>query len=188
MPQSRIITSMRSVYEREHFVQYYQIEEALVDNLVSFIGAGLRNGEKCVVIATQDHIGQLFERLDSLHIDRSKLVAADAHEALSRFMVDGLPNKSLFIQFATGLVSDAVRDGSKVRAFGEMVSVLWGQGNEAAAILLEQLWNDLSGSLQLTLFCAYPARQFVKADTDRVTKLHSCAIVPDSFMVKGGEA
>ena len=28
-------------------------------------------------------------------------------------------------------------------AFGEMVALLWAEGNHAAAIRLEELWNDL---------------------------------------------
>jgi PAS domain S-box-containing protein len=43
-----------------------------------------------------------------------------------------------------------------VRAFGEMVALLAEQGNHAAAIELESLWNDLQRERTFTLLCAYP--------------------------------
>jgi hypothetical protein len=41
-----------------------------------------------------------------------------------------------------------------------MVAVLWNEGNIAAAIALEDLWNDLAASYPFSLFCAYPMRAF----------------------------
>jgi hypothetical protein len=43
-----------------------------------------------------------------------------------------------------------------MRAFGEMVALLWAQGHNAATLRLEQLWNELIGQEALALFCAYP--------------------------------
>src|SRR2546430_7836376 len=37
----------------------------------------------------------------------------------------------------------ATRTAARVRVFGEMVDVLWRAGNRAAAVRLEDLWNDL---------------------------------------------
>jgi len=43
-----------------------------------------------------------------------------------------------------------------VRAFGEMVAILWAQGNSGATVRLEHLWQDLCQEQNLALFCAYP--------------------------------
>jgi hypothetical protein len=51
-----------------------------------------------------------------------------------------------------------------VRAFGEMVAVLWAQGCTGATVYLEHLWNRLrdgdpegvDGRSGFPLFCAYP--------------------------------
>jgi hypothetical protein len=48
-----------------------------------------------------------------------------------------------------------------------MVAVLWDQGNVAAAIALEDLWNDLGTKHPFSLFCAYPIRAF---DTESSTE------------------
>jgi len=42
-----------------------------------------------------------------------------------------------------------------VRAYGEMVALLWDEGNVTAAIELEALWNELAQQLPFSLLCAY---------------------------------
>ncbi|HEY0897336.1 MAG TPA: MEDS domain-containing protein, partial [Sphingobacteriaceae bacterium] len=53
--------------------------------------------------------------------------------------------------------------GRKVRAFGEMVAVLWAEGNSGATVQLEHLWNEFCSNMELTLFCAYPKSGFTDA-------------------------
>jgi len=42
-----------------------------------------------------------------------------------------------------------------IRAFGEMVDVLWSDGRKRAAIALEELWNDLARTRSFALLCGY---------------------------------
>jgi hypothetical protein len=42
-----------------------------------------------------------------------------------------------------------------VRAYGEMVDLLWKDGKAEAAIALEELWNELAAKYQFSLLCAY---------------------------------
>jgi hypothetical protein len=42
-----------------------------------------------------------------------------------------------------------------IRAFGEMVDLLWSEGRERAAIALEELWNDLAETRSFALLCGY---------------------------------
>jgi hypothetical protein len=49
-----------------------------------------------------------------------------------------------------------------VRAYGEMVDLLWKQGAAAAAIRLEVLWNQLAESRAFSLLCAYSMGNFYK--------------------------
>jgi len=46
--------------------------------------------------------------------------------------------------------------GHRVRAFGEMVALLWSDGNQAAAIRLEELWNELAETHSFASSAAYP--------------------------------
>jgi signal transduction histidine kinase len=52
-------------------------------------------------------------------------------------------------------------DGSAVRAFGEMVDLLWKDGNTEGAIRLEELWNGFAAHHRFSLLCAYSMGNFV---------------------------
>jgi hypothetical protein len=91
---------------------------------------------------------------------RGQYVALDAAETLAMFMVDGSPEPQRFNQ-VIGNVIESVTDGrNNVRAFGEMVAILWAEGNYSAAIKLEELWNALQKNYSFSLFCAYPINGF----------------------------
>jgi signal transduction histidine kinase/ActR/RegA family two-component response regulator len=66
-----------------------------------------------------------------------------------------------------------------------MVALLWAEGNHAAAIRLEELWNDLQRKHSFSLFCAYPmnglgGERFIEA-TGSVCKVHSRVIPAESY-------
>jgi signal transduction histidine kinase len=47
-----------------------------------------------------------------------------------------------------------------LRVFGEMVDLLWKDGNSNAALRLEELWNDRAKSHEMSLLCTYAMRGF----------------------------
>jgi hypothetical protein len=171
----------------EHSVQIYGGEAAFMDALEGYVGSGLRRRESVILISTAAHLHELEKRLRAnwLDLDRARwedrYIAILAQETLTRFMIDGMPDEARFTQIAGGLLSRARgADGRKVRAFGEMVAVLWGEGNCAAAIALEQLWNKLQATEKFPLFCAYPRSGFehaASASMQAVCAAHS-RIVP----------
>ena len=63
-----------------------------------------------------------------------------------------------------------------MRAFGEMVALLWAQGHSDATVRLEHLWNALIHDQGMALFCAYPrigATRDLRDALDEVCALHS---------------
>lgn len=182
MKQSREIKSLNDTYENEHFVEFYQDEDGLLENLRRFVGGGIANGDPCIVIATSDHTEILKELLIQSKVNVDKIHFLDARETLEKFMKDSLPDKRLFNETVGGLLSKSGAKGKSIRAFGEMVALLWAEGNHAGAVLLEQLWNDISRDHKLTLFCAYPAHHFEsKAHStmlEGLSNLHSSSLVP----------
>jgi hypothetical protein len=64
-----------------------------------------------------------------------------------------------------------------LRAYGEMVGVLWTAGRFSAAIQLEQFWNKLLAAKGFNLFCGYPidifGRGFQIADVDALLCAHT---------------
>jgi hypothetical protein len=189
MKQTRTSSSLSDVYEREHFVQFYQDNDRLLQDLTSFIGSGLQEGDPCIVIATAQHRTELNQLLVARGIDVSQakktkqLVLLDAQATLNKFMVGGLPNKERFHEVVGGTLADIKLKDKTIRAFGEMVALLWAQDNQAGAILLEQLWNSLARDHMFTLFCAYPLHYFEHHGhtnmLQNISHLHSSAIMPE---------
>jgi MEDS: MEthanogen/methylotroph, DcmR Sensory domain len=152
--------------DSSHFVQFYEADACLLESLTEYIKAGLRSGDRCIVVATQAHRDGLEERLQADGVDVTRLVASDqymgvdAAETLSRFMVGGQPDQQRFRDVLGSVLFDRASNRRRVRVFGEMVALLWGQGNRAAAMRLEVLWNDLGKAHRFSLFCAYPMLGF----------------------------
>ena len=152
--------------DSDHFVQFYEADSFLLNSLSGFIGRAISSGDAALVIATDAHRKSLDELLTSNGMDpagakvRGQYVALDAAETLAMFMVDGSPEPQRFNQ-VIGNVIESVTDGrNNVRAFGEMVAILWAEGNYSAAIKLEELWNALQKNYSFSLFCAYPINGF----------------------------
>ena len=176
----------------EHFVQFYEGEAFLISALSEFIGAGLGSGDTCIVVATKPHRESLDERLRANGLDltssnvQSRYIALDAAEVLSKFIVDGLPEPRLFSEVVGGIVTRAAESRHRLRIFGEMVALLWAEGNRAAAIHLEDLWNDLARTHPFSLFCAYPMQDFggelYTAGFSEICHQHTRVIPAESYV------
>ena len=135
--------------EAEHFVQFYETDLFLMNSLGGFISTGLRAGDGCMVVATKAHRDELDIRLQAYGLDvpaataSGQYIPLDAMETLSKFMVDGLPEPTRFAEIFGGLIMRAGEGRGRVQAFGEMVALLWEEGNQSGAIRLEELWNNL---------------------------------------------
>jgi MEDS: MEthanogen/methylotroph, DcmR Sensory domain len=152
----------------EHIAQFYGDDAVFLDTLLRFVDRGLMSGEGVIVIATREHLRALEESLSAFTIGMATnrltgaYIAIDAHEGLGKFMVNRWPDDELFLEFVMGLVRRASARGRRVRAFGEMVALLWAQGNTAATVRLEYLWNRVCKLKSLPLFCAYPKAGFTQ--------------------------
>lgn len=166
----------------EHFVHLYEGERALLDLLQGFIADGLRGGDATVVIATPDHLAALDRRLNANGFDlvaarwQGQYLPMDAKATLGQFMVGGQPDEEQFERVMAEVLARARRNGRNVRAFGEMVALLWAAGNASATVRLEQLWDAFCKRESLPLFCAYPKAAF-KGDASEslaaICKAHS---------------
>lgn len=150
----------------EHFVQFYDEDDFLIESVSAFIGCALGAGEGAIVIATEAHRTALAARFTENGLDLSALsergqyVALDAADTLAKFMVNGQPDAALFEEVVGGAVRQVGSKQPHIRAFGEMVALLWAEGNSSAAIRLEELWNELGKTHSFSLFCAYPLSGF----------------------------
>ncbi len=177
--------------ETDHFVQFYEADAFLLNSLGGFIGTGLNAGHGAIIVATKEHREGLEELLRGNGLDVATAsasglyVSLDAAETLSKFMVDGSPEPRRFNEVIGSLVARLADGRQCVRAFGEMVALLWAEGNYTAAIRMEELWNDLQKNHSFSLFCAYPMNafgggKFVKPLSD-VCSAHSRVVPAESY-------
>jgi PAS domain S-box-containing protein len=159
-------TRLVGIDDRAHLVQFYDRDAFLLEEVTRFIEAGLGAGDAVVVIATKPHLDGLEEGLKVRCVDvavareQGRYAPLDAGEILARFMVDGSPDRTRFVDVVGSAIARAAKRFAHVRAFGELVTLLWAEGKREAALRLEELWNDLARTLPFSLLCAYPLAAF----------------------------
>lgn len=178
----------------QHAVQFYERDEFLLEGVTRFVAAGISDGECSMVIATKAHRADLEARLVRRGLDlnaarrRGSYVALDAADTLTKFMVGAAPDKAKFEQLIGALIERSIQGPPlrRVRAFGEMVALLWAGGNFAGAIELERLWNDLAARRPFSLLCGYPMRAFAGPEHERgfaaVSAAHAHVAPTESYL------
>jgi len=186
--------SIRAVgWSPGHDVQFYENEEFLNTAVAGFLADGVRVGQPIIVIATGVHRTAFASRMRSMGLDPDDLVLGrdavwlDARETLTAFMEGGRPNRELF-EATVGNVFEKLITNRRyiiVRAYGEMVDLLWNEGKAEAAIELEVLWNELAAKYSFSLLCAYSKHSLSK-DRGRGIE-HICGqhmrVLPSEFEV-----
>jgi PAS domain S-box-containing protein/excisionase family DNA binding protein len=148
--------------QAKHVVQFYEVDAVLVEAVSAYIGTALRGSGVGIVIATAAHRAAIEASLEAAGLDLDtaraggRYLALDAAATLAGCMVEGEPQPEQFAAVVGSLIAEAVETGQPVHAFGEMVALLAAEGNHAAALRLEALWNGLQKVHTFSLFCAYP--------------------------------
>lgn len=189
------LTENSPAENRDCAIQFYDDDRFLAESVSTFIGNGIEAGEGGIVIGTPEHREavekHLSRRPDFTEAKAKGLYTAlDAAETLSRFMVGDSPDANNFERIIGDLIHKSANgDGRKVRAFGEMVALLWAEGNQEAAFQVEQLWNELSRKRSFSLLCAYPMKNFKTAASselfERICRTHSSVFPTESYITTG---
>lgn len=164
-----------------HSVHFYEHDSELVDRLRGIVVSALASGNAVLIVATEVHREQLSRTLHqnwtnwAAARDEGRFLMVDARETLERFMVNGHPDRKRFV----AVVSDLVRNcrftslsaNRGLTVFGEMVAVLWEDGNKNAALELEALWNELLSDRTFHLHCAYARPTLEQAEDPEAMRL-----------------
>jgi hypothetical protein len=173
-----------------HAVQFYKDEGSLASTVAKFLVDGMDAGEPGVVIATPGHTTGILRELRTLGADTHELRRTgelqlfDARKMLSAFMVNRLPDALMFRSNVGDVIERlcANRLPCPIRAYGEMVDLLWQEGNETGAIRLEILWNQLASTYDFALLCGYAVGHFYKETRDsrfeEVREQHTHVVAP----------
>jgi anti-sigma regulatory factor (Ser/Thr protein kinase) len=169
-----------------HVVKFYADDHDLASVVVGYLRAALVKGDAVIVIATPGHREAFRAGLAGVGVDveaarrDGRLQMVDAEEELSRIMVGGAPDPVAFDAVVGSLVREAGASGG-VQAYGEMVALLWDDGNVVGAIDLERLWNRLQEETSFSLLCAYACAAADALDGgdgfSEVCRLHSDVVV-----------
>jgi hypothetical protein len=175
-----------------HAVQFYKDEASLAGTVARFLAEGIAAAEPGLVIATAAHADIILRELAALGQDvatlreTGELQFFDARKVLLSFMVADLPDPILFRSRVGELIEQVCgrRLPCPIRAYGEMVDLLWQEGNCDGAIKLEILWNELATTYEFSLLCGYAFGHFYKETRDPryqdVCKQHSHVIASDA--------
>jgi signal transduction histidine kinase/CheY-like chemotaxis protein len=159
---------------REHDVRFYEGEDFLAGEVARHVGEGLRTGEAALVVARPALLSRVRAALRERGVGTGQLVTLDAQETLDRIAVDGWPDEALFQQVVGARVQQLTQGGRRLRAYGEIVTLLCEQGRHDAAVRLEHMWNALAQLHDFALLCAYPMRLFTSDAPTRAFH-HICA-------------
>jgi len=161
-------------------VQFYGRDEELAERVTDYLLGALDDGGVAVVIATPEHRREFETRLGQAGVDLAgarddgSYVALDAGQMLSELMVADKLDSAAFDRVTGAVIRRAGAGGRPVRAFGEMVALLWDDGLVSAAVRLEAMWEELGGKHPFSLFCGYRT-EAVTRDMDafaEVCRLH----------------
>jgi len=178
-----------------HVVQFYEDEQFLAEQVAGFLDAALSNGDGAVVIATRANRERFVAQLRGsgsdveIHSRAQLLTILDADDTLAMFMKNGTPDWERLRATIGPVLEQAAASGcGRVRAYGEMVDVLWRAGNTQGAVRLEELWNDLAHLYDFELLCAYRMGNFYKeADAkafEAICHVHTRAVPAESWRTR----
>ncbi len=129
--------------------------------LTSYINEGLLNNEGVIVVARPSLRKIVLSKLDGLGFDsqairnQGQVKFFDAEFLLTNILIDGVIEEQPFLNLIGIPVEDAQSKFGKVRAFGEMVDILWQRDHHDMAMQLEDLWEDLCAKQNLQFLCTY---------------------------------
>ncbi len=171
-----------------HGVRFYESPGALARIVGEFLREGFATGSAALIAAAPNLRAAIIRDLtlhglDVAGLQQSKmLLMLDARDTMSRFIVDGKPHPHKFRDVMSAALSQVARknEASTVRVFGQMVDVLWQDGEKDAAIALERLWNQLAHTETFSLLCGYTMGDFYKdAHFEDICREHSHLLSDD---------
>lgn len=153
---------------RDHPVHIYERDADLVESVARWVHDGLVHDDVILLIATPEHVAAVEREVASLGGDltgfRERHVVLDVDAVRHDLVVDGHADANRFAELVGRVVTGAREQRRRVRAFGELVAVLWHEQQVAAALELETMWDAMARHADLAILCAYPSSVLADAD------------------------
>ena len=172
----------------DHTCTLYRDEEDLLQEVADFLTPAVLAGDGVVVLARQPRGERLRAELErrardaAVQLSPDRLVTLDAAALLDEIMTADAPCEERFLAEVRPVLEAARAATGRVRAYGELLDLLWERDQLAAAAELEVCWNRLLGSLHCPLRCAYRApgdADEARAEAlQRISSLHAAMAHP----------
>jgi hypothetical protein len=196
--KARAATSWRQLLAEPgddgHIVQLYQDDDFYGEAISHFAVEGFIRGESVILVATMPHWKNISGRLEEKGFDtaelfdRGQLTLLDAEETLPKFMARNDPQASIFKPLAKQTIAKARAGGRfpRVRWWGEMVNVLYVNGNPRGSNYLEELFDEVAHEESIAIFCSFLMDKFDPRIYDgafgNVCRTHSHVIPADDYV------
>jgi hypothetical protein len=176
-----------------HIVQLYQDEDFYGEAVSHFAAEGLVRGESIILVATQPNWKNISARLRAKGLDleelfrQGQLTLLDAQATLPKFMAGNLPDGGVFKPLAKQTIAKARAGGKfpRVRWWGEMVNVLYVEGNKQGSHRLEEFFDEVAHEESIAIFCSFLMDKFDPKVYDEafgnVCSTHSHVIPTDDY-------
>lgn len=173
----------------QHALHLYDDDAKLAATVAAFLAPAFNDGDAILSIGTRAHVAAIEQRLRTggHDVDRARqtgrYVSMDAERIISRLLRNGLPTRETFADVVGQHVERLTERHGSVRAYGEIVSILWRDGKSQAALHLEDLWNEALGYHPLALLCGYATRTVgdeASPAARRIATAHTNIIRPDA--------
>jgi hypothetical protein len=146
-----------------HVVQLYQDDGFFGEAVSHFAAEGLLKEESIIIVATKPHWSNISGRLSSSGFEieelrrRGQLIVLDADETLPKFLDNDMPDARTFKEIARATIAKARAGGRyrDVRWWGEMVNVLYIEGNRRGSNRLEELFDEVAHEESIAIFCSF---------------------------------
>jgi CheY-like chemotaxis protein len=164
-----------------HSMQFYRSDQELAVDVAGFLAPSMQSGGAAIIIATGEHWQLVESELAAAGCDPAVVRASgalrvlDARETLDSFLRHGRVDEQRFSEVVGPVVLGAERLSPRIRAYGEMVDLLWQAGEVSIAVTLEQCWNRLLATARCDLHCAYatPTTDTHRAGIDWIRQQHA---------------
>lgn len=166
-----------------HLLKICQDEAIQAEAVAYFIKGGLLDNELVIIIARAPLRNAIISRLNAMGVNvqfsknQGQLRFLDAEFLLSRILINETLEDRVIQELIVRPIQIAHAEHRKIRAFGEMVDILWQRRQYDRALQLEMLWDYLSREYQFSLFCTYLSKSFdanhYDESLEHVCKVHT---------------
>jgi hypothetical protein len=176
-----------------HIVQLYQDADFYGEAISHFAAEGLSRGESIIIVATGPNWANISGRLTSKGFApaelfrRGQLTLLDAEATLPKFLVGDMPDAKTFKDLAGATIEQARAGGKfpRVRWWGEMVNVLYVNGNLRGSNRLEELFDEVGHEKSVPMFCSFLMDKFdpkiYEEAFGNICRTHSHVIPADDY-------